>query len=110
VLSFQVPAYPPASPSSSLEEVSCDNATPANGFRPRRVGCVVWWFPAQVIYRQSRHPSLASHVALAQGSGLSGATFANPLIEASLRIAVAVVSQCGNGRRGAWHGPWHETG
>lgn len=79
VLSFQIPAYPPASASSSLEEVSCDNATPANGFRPRRVGCVVWWFPAQVIYSQSRHPSLASHVARAQGSGLPGATFANPL-------------------------------
>lgn len=79
VLSFQIPQYPPASASSSLEEVSCDNATPANGFQPRRVGCVVWWFPALVTYSQSRYPSLASHVARAQGSGLPGATFANPL-------------------------------
>lgn len=79
VLGFTVPQYPPASASSSLEEVSCDNATGANGFRPARVGCVVWWFPALVTYSQSSNPSLASHVARAQGSGLPGATFANPL-------------------------------
>jgi hypothetical protein len=78
-LLFTVPGYPPAGASSSLEEISCDNATGANGSRPARVGCVVWWFPALVLYSQSSYPSLASHVSRAQASGLPGATFANPL-------------------------------
>jgi hypothetical protein len=76
-----VPAgYPAATASSSMAEISCDNATGANGSRPARVGCVVPWFPALVLYSQSSYPSLASHVSRAQGSGLPGATFADPLI------------------------------
>ncbi|RZU53863.1 deoxyribonuclease NucA/NucB [Krasilnikovia cinnamomea] len=75
-----VPAgYPAATASSAMAEISCDNAVPANGSRPMRVGCVVPWFPAQVLYSQSRYPSLASHVSRAQGSGLPGRTFNDPL-------------------------------
>ncbi|UQS22836.1 hypothetical protein L1857_08400 [Amycolatopsis thermalba] len=78
-LVFTTPGYNPVTTTSSLEEVRCDNATGANGARPARVGCVVWWFPAQVLYSQSSYPSLASHVSRAQASGLPGASFAAPL-------------------------------
>lgn len=78
-LVFTTAGYSPATTSTSMDDVMCDNATGANGTRPSRIGCVVWWFPARVTYSQSRNPSLASHVARAQGSGLPGATFADPL-------------------------------
>ena len=78
-LTFTTPGYPPAGTTSSMSEVSCDNAIGANGFRPARVGCVVPWFPAAKTYFRSTHPTLADHVARAQASGLPGATFANPL-------------------------------
>jgi hypothetical protein len=71
--------YAPATASETMTEIRCDNATGANGFRPARVGCVVPWYPAQVLYSQSAYPSLASHVSRAQGSGLPGAGFNNPL-------------------------------
>ncbi|RKF22809.1 hypothetical protein D7I43_31300 [Micromonospora globbae] len=78
-LRLQPVGYPQATASSSMAEISCDNAIGANGSRPARVGCVVPWYPAQVLYSQSRYPSLASHVSRAQASGLPGATMANPL-------------------------------
>ena len=78
-LDFNAPGYPTATASSSMSEIECDNATGANGFRPARVGCVVPWFPATVFYSQSANPTLAAHVAQAQGSGLPGTGFANPL-------------------------------
>jgi hypothetical protein len=78
-LRLQPVGYPQATASSSMAEISCDNATGANLSRPARVGCVVPWYPAQVLYSQSAYPSLASHVSRAQGSGLPGATMANPL-------------------------------
>ncbi|MEU4217321.1 hypothetical protein [Actinoplanes sp. NPDC026623] len=62
-----------------MAEISCDNAVGANGSRPARVGCVVPWFPAQVLYSRSSYPALAAHVSQAQGSGLPGTGFANPL-------------------------------
>jgi hypothetical protein len=78
-LRFQPVGYPQATASSAMAEIMCDNAVGANGSRPARVGCVVPWYPAQVLYSQSRYPSLASHVSRAQGSGLPGATITNPL-------------------------------
>jgi hypothetical protein len=78
-LTFTTPGYPPAGSTSSMSEMSCDNAIGANGFRPARVGCVIPWFPAAKTYFRSTHPTLADHVARAQASGLPGATFANPL-------------------------------
>jgi hypothetical protein len=78
-LRLQPVNHPVATASTSMEEIGCDNAIGANLSRPARVGCVVPWYPAQVLYSQSRYPSLASHVSRAQGSGLPGATLANPL-------------------------------
>lgn len=78
-LVFNTPGYPSTTASSSMSDIDCDNATGANGARPARVGCVVWWYPATVYYSRSSYPSLASHVSRAQGSGLPGTTFANPL-------------------------------
>ncbi|MEV4691546.1 hypothetical protein ACFXA2_00250 [Micromonospora chalcea] len=78
-LRLQPVGYPLVTASTSMAEIMCDNATGANGSRPARVGCVVPWYPAQVLYSQSRYPSLASHVSRAQGSGLPGATITNPL-------------------------------
>jgi hypothetical protein len=71
--------YPSAGFSRSLDEIRCDNATGANGFRAARVGCVVYWYASAAYYSQSRYPSLASHVSRAQGSGLPGSSFAAPL-------------------------------
>ncbi|WCN81396.1 NucA/NucB deoxyribonuclease domain-containing protein [Micromonospora sp. LH3U1] len=79
VLSLQPVGYPQATESFAMAEIMCDNVVGANGFRPARVGCVVPWYPAQVLYSQSSYPSLASHVSRAQASGLPGATFDNPL-------------------------------
>jgi len=78
-LVFTTAGYPPAGLSTSLNEIRCDNATGANGFRPRRVGCVVPWYASPAFYSQSSYPSLASHVARAQASGLPGNSFAAPL-------------------------------
>ncbi len=78
-LRFQPVGYPQATASSEMAEIMCDNAVGANGSRPARVGCVVPWYPARVLYSQSRYPSLASHVSRAQGSGLPGATITDPL-------------------------------
>lgn len=91
-------AYPPATFSSAMDEIFGDNATGANGFRPARVGCVVWWFPAQVFYSQSNTPTLAAHVANAQGSGLPGTGFANPLNRTSdpTRIGTNRSLACGD--------------
>jgi hypothetical protein len=94
-LDFNPPGYPTATASSAMSEIECDNATGANLNRPARVGCVVPWFPATVFYSQSRYPTLAAHVAQAQGSGLPGTGFANPLnrtvdqttIDANRRLA-----------------------
>ncbi|MEU4164795.1 hypothetical protein [Actinoplanes sp. NPDC026670] len=78
-VTFTTPAHPAASASFDMQEIACDNATGANGFRPRRVGCVVFWFPATVFYSQGSYPELASHVARAQASGLPGHGFDAPL-------------------------------
>lgn len=79
-LLFNTAGYPPASYTpDGMNDVACDNATGANGSRPARVGCVVWWFPATVNYSWTRNPELASHVSQAQASGLPGSGFANPL-------------------------------
>lgn len=78
-LAFNAPGYTTATTWYNMSETDCDNATGANGSRPQRVGCVVWWFPAMVLYSQSRYPSLAAHVSIAQNSGLPGAGFEDPL-------------------------------
>ncbi|WP_433649971.1 NucA/NucB deoxyribonuclease domain-containing protein [Micromonospora zamorensis] len=78
-LRLQPVGYPVALESFEMAEIMCDNVTGANLQRPKRVGRVVPWYPAQVLYSQSRYPSLASHVSRAQASGLPGATFDNPL-------------------------------
>jgi hypothetical protein len=79
-LTFQNAGYDTAVHYSTLDEIRCGNATGANGFRPARVGCVVWWYASAVLYSRSSYPSLASHVSRAQASGLPGAGFTNPLI------------------------------
>jgi hypothetical protein len=73
--------YPPSSPpvTTSLTETRCDNATGAYLQRPRRVGCVVYWYASAALYSRSTYPSLTSHVSRAQQSGLPGASFAAPL-------------------------------
>jgi hypothetical protein len=78
-LTFNTPGYPPAGTSESMNEIRCDNAVGANGFRPARVGCVVPWYPDTTYYSRSSYPSLASHVSRAQASGLPGSSFAAPL-------------------------------
>lgn len=78
-LSVLPTGYPVARASSAMNEMSCDNAIGANLNRPARVGCVVPWYPAEVIYSMSRYPSLATHVDLAQSSGLPGGTLFDPL-------------------------------
>lgn len=82
-LTFTVPQHTPAVGSQVMFDIRCDNATGANGFRPRRVGCVVPWYPSAVGYSQSEYPSLASHVSRAQASGLPGATFTAPLFRST---------------------------
>jgi len=82
-LTFTVPGHTPAGMTQTMSEIRCDNATGANLSRPRRVGCVVPWYPSSAGYSQSRYPSLTSHVARAQGSGLPGATFAAPLFRST---------------------------
>jgi hypothetical protein len=83
-VTLTVPGHTPGPPLSwTMNEIRCDNATGANLNRPRRVGCVVPWYPSSAGYSQSRYPSLASHVARAQGSGLPGATFAAPLFRST---------------------------
>jgi hypothetical protein len=62
-----------------MDEMRCDNATGANGFRKRRVGCVVGEYITGVGYSRKSYPALASHVSRAQKSGLPGATNAKPL-------------------------------
>ena len=61
------PGYSDSSQTYEMWETDCDNATGANGFRPARVGCAVWWFPAIVYYSRSTHPTLADHVPVCQG-------------------------------------------
>lgn len=78
-LTFNTAGYNPATASESMNEIRCDNATGANGFRPARVGCVVPWYADTAYYSQSSYPSLTSHVARAQASGLPGTAFATPL-------------------------------
>lgn len=76
---FVIGGYPNVTTTNEMNEVRCDNASGASRNRPVRVGCVIPWFPEAVIYSRSLYPSLASHVSRAQGSGLPGATLANPL-------------------------------
>ncbi|WP_162890224.1 NucA/NucB deoxyribonuclease domain-containing protein [Streptomyces olivoreticuli] len=74
-LTFTNGEYNPTVTSLSMNDIRCDNATPG---KPK-VGCVVPWYPSAVQYSKSRNPTLASHVARAQASGLPGATFQAPL-------------------------------
>lgn len=76
---FFIGGYPTVSTTNEMSEVRCDNASGASRGRPVRVGCVIPWYPAAVIYSRSLYPSLASHVSRAQGSGLPGATLNAPL-------------------------------
>lgn len=88
-LLFTTPGYPPASGSSTLDTIRCDNAVGASGTRARRAGCVVPWYASEVLYSQSRYPSLANHVAQAQSSGLPGAGFNDPLYRTTDAIRIA---------------------
>jgi len=87
-LVLTVPGHTPAALSTTLDEVRCDNAVGANGFRPARVGCVVPWYASAVSYSQSLYPSLASHVARAQASGLPGNSFAAPLYRTTNNLII----------------------
>jgi hypothetical protein len=94
------PGYPPSSPpvSRSIGDIRCDNATPAQGARARRVGCVVYWYASAALYSQSTYPSLARHVSLAQGSGLPGNSFAAPLTRTTNQTTINTNRNlaCGN--------------
>lgn len=78
-LVFSVPGYASATAPKSMNDIRCDNAVGPNGFRPRTIGCVVYWYASAAGYSQSKYPTLALHVSRAQGSGLPGVTFAAPL-------------------------------
>jgi hypothetical protein len=78
-MTFNTPTYPPAVLPRSISEIRCDNAIGDNGFRKRRVGCVVPWFPSALYYSRSSYPSLALHVSKAQASGLPGPDINKPL-------------------------------
>jgi hypothetical protein len=96
---FTNPGYNPSNPvSRSLRETRCDNATPAQGARPRRVGCVVYWYASAALYSRSLYPSLTRHVSLAQGSGLPGNSFAAPLTRTTNQTTINTnrTLACGN--------------
>lgn len=75
-LNFNTIGYVSESPSFSRDDIRSDNAT--SGLNPT-IGCVVPWYPPEVIYSYASHPTLASHVDRAQESGLPGATLERPL-------------------------------
>jgi hypothetical protein len=85
---FANPGYDTPTLTVDMLEIRCDNATGANTDRPARVGCVVPWYPSAAFYSQSAYPSLASHVARAQNSGLPGATFAAPLVRTTNQATI----------------------
>ncbi|MFI7601992.1 hypothetical protein [Actinoplanes sp. NPDC049681] len=76
---FAVAGYNPTTTTTGMQDVRCDNASGESRGRPARVGCVVWWYPAPVVYSSSRYPSLTSHVSRAQASGLPGRDVTAPL-------------------------------
>ena len=76
---FTNPGYNPAGMNVQMTDIRCDNATGANGFNPRTVGCVVPWYASAVTYDYASTPWLAYHVSKAITSGLPGGTFAQPL-------------------------------
>ena len=74
-LLFTTPGYTDAGGPLSMDEMRCDTATLGRS----DTGCVVPWYPSELVYSQSATPELASHVSQAQASGLPGAGFSNPL-------------------------------
>ncbi|BCJ53385.1 hypothetical protein Asp14428_48600 [Actinoplanes sp. NBRC 14428] len=83
-LTWAIPGYNPVVASAgALSEIRCDNAVGGYLQNPVRPGCVVPWYAESVVYSQSRYPSLASHVARAQASGLPGLNWADPLFRST---------------------------
>jgi hypothetical protein len=98
-LVFTVPGYAASNAASvSMNEIRCDNAVGAQGFRPARVGCVVYWYASAAAYSQSSLPTLTRHVSQAQQSGLPGATFAAPLVRTTNQATIDLNRQraCGD--------------
>jgi hypothetical protein len=98
-LVFTVPGYSASNPASmSMDDIRCDNAVGAQGFRPRRVGCVVYWYASAATYSQSSYPTLTRHVSQAQQSGLPGATFSAPLVRTTNQATIDLNRQraCGD--------------
>ncbi|ROO52866.1 deoxyribonuclease NucA/NucB [Micromonospora sp. Llam0] len=88
-LVFSIPGHSSGSVDDiAMDDVRCDNATGANGSRPARPGCVIYWYASQITYSQSQYPSLAAHVSLAQGSGLPGNSFNAPLVRTTNQATI----------------------
>jgi hypothetical protein len=85
---FVNPGHTTASLPIVMDQIRCDNATGANGFRAARVGCVIPWYASAVVYSASAYSSLASHVARAQASGLPGNSFAAPLVRTTNQATI----------------------